>query len=430
MRDPRPAGVPRRPLAAGVGAPRWSRLKAAWKGRRAPPPVALAEPTLLDSIGSTLAFADQAGNLAGALFPASLPPYLLFLYFINQDVNRLSSTAKAGFTSLLAFVGATVGTSIVAVKSYGLSLANVDWLHSNAEQLLSFTNVANVIGLKLTLDAYAAADGGKPPPSEGLLASPALKVIAGAAALTVAATWVAAGGELGAHTPYLGGIGNLPDGLWTFGFPEPANALSLPTWVIHVASLLEWLVAMGLVWRLGAVSGNPKWRGLTWAMIPSHSSGVCACVYHFFYNAEALQFVVLLQAALTLLGNCTLAFAAWRLAASNGWTFSLPSFVASPDAAAEPLAAAATPAPTAPAAGAVAVDASGGDLNGLLAIFAFSILGSYVIKYGETLLPFVNDGNSPVVPVLATLMILSATGYNCFKWYERSQVESDFGGLI
>eukprot|EP00966_Prymnesium_polylepis_P250753 5798190-Prymnesium_polylepis.1 len=114
---------------------------------------------------------------------------------------------------------------------------------------------------------------------------------------------------------------------------------------------------MGLVWRIGSVSGNPKWKGLTWAMIPSHSSGVCACVYHFFYNAESLQFVVLLQAALTLLGNCTvrgmpepvssaqpcracdpalmlltpvphvrpqLAFASYRLAVSNGWVFSLP----------------------------------------------------------------------------------------------------------
>ena len=83
-------------------------------------------------------------NLAGTLFPLSLPPYLLFLSFICQDCNGLSPTAKAGFTSLLAFVFATVATSVVAVKSYGLNLANVDWLHSGAEQLLSFTNVCNV----------------------------------------------------------------------------------------------------------------------------------------------------------------------------------------------------------------------------------------------------------------------------------------------
>ena len=63
-----------------------------------------------------------------------------------------------------------------------------------------------------------------------------------------------------------------------------------------MSSLLEWLVAMGLVWRIGLVTGNPRWQGLTWAMIPSHSSGVAACVYHLFYNSPDLQFVVLLQA--------------------------------------------------------------------------------------------------------------------------------------
>jgi len=50
---------------------------------RAAVPTAL-EPTTLDTISSTLAFADQSGNLAGVLFPASLPPYLLFIYFIAR----------------------------------------------------------------------------------------------------------------------------------------------------------------------------------------------------------------------------------------------------------------------------------------------------------------------------------------------------------
>ena len=61
-------------------------------------------------------FLDQADNLAGPLFGASLLPYLVFLYFITADVNRLSATAKAGFTALLTFVFATIVTSIVAVK--------------------------------------------------------------------------------------------------------------------------------------------------------------------------------------------------------------------------------------------------------------------------------------------------------------------------
>ena len=415
-------------LAAAVASP-----------RVAQPPLALAEPALLDGVGELLSFADQSGNLAGALFPASLPPYLLFLYFICQDVNGLSPTAKAGFSSLLGFVTATVVTSIVAVKSYGLTLANVDWLHSGAEQLLSFTNVANVIGLKLTLDAFSAAGGEKPAPSssEG---SPVLPIIGGVAAVTVAATWAAAGGSLGEHSAYLGGMGNLPEGVWTLGFAEPANALSLPTWVIHLSSLGEWLVAMGLVWRLGAVTGNPRWKGLTWAMIPSHSSGVCACVYHLFYNAPSLQFVVTLQALLTLVGNCTLAFAAWRLAESNGWTFALPTFGQAADAAdaagsdAPTSAVAAAPVAAESAAAASAVDASGGDAKGLLVILAWSIVGSYVVKYGETLLPLfadgLNDADSVVAPVAATLLIVAASSFNVWKWQQRSQQENDFGGII
>ena len=56
---------------------------------------------------------------------------------------------------------------------------------------------------------------------------------------------------------------------------EPLNALSIPTWMVHVSSLLEWLVAMQLIWEHSVVSGNPRWKGLTIGMIPSHTSGLC-----------------------------------------------------------------------------------------------------------------------------------------------------------
>ena len=48
---------------------------------------------------------------------------------------------------------------------------------------------------------------------------------------------------------------------------EPANALSIPTWAIHISSLIEWLIAMGLVWTYGDVTGRPVWKGLTWGMV-------------------------------------------------------------------------------------------------------------------------------------------------------------------
>ncbi len=37
---------------------------------------------------------------------------------------------------------------------------------------------------------------------------------------------------------------------------EPANALSLPTWAIHISSTVEWGTAMYLFWRYAEVTGG------------------------------------------------------------------------------------------------------------------------------------------------------------------------------
>lgn len=95
--------------------------------------------------------------------------------------------------------------------------------------------------------------------------------------------------------------------------PDPINSLSIPTWVVHSSSLLEWLYAMKLAWEHADFSNNPKWRSLTWAMIPSHTSGICACTYHVFYNSPLLTWIVSLQAGLTVFGNITLMAAAYQI---------------------------------------------------------------------------------------------------------------------
>ena len=53
---------------------------------------------------------------------------------------------------------------------------------------------------------------------------------------------------------------------------EPANALSVPTWAVHVSSVAEWLIAMELVWRYGDATGRPAWKGMSWGMLPLHTS--------------------------------------------------------------------------------------------------------------------------------------------------------------
>ncbi|XP_022738530.1 uncharacterized protein LOC111291172 [Durio zibethinus] len=94
---------------------------------------------------------------------------------------------------------------------------------------------------------------------------------------------------------------------------EPANALSLPTWAIHVSSVVEWITAMALVWQYGEKSGFESWKGLSWGMVPLLGGAFCACTWHFFYNSESLEVLVALQAALTVIGNATMCFAAFRI---------------------------------------------------------------------------------------------------------------------
>ena len=63
---------------------------------------------------------------------------------------------------------------------------------------------------------------------------------------------------------------------------------------------------MKLIWEHADTSLNPRWRGMTWAMIPSHMSGLCACTYHLFYNSPQLLWLVSLQASLTVIGESQL----------------------------------------------------------------------------------------------------------------------------
>ena len=91
------------------------------------------------------------------------------------------------------------------------------------------------------------------------------------------------------------------------------HALSLPTWWIHVASVLEWGLAMGAIQHWGKRREEPEWSWLALAMTPALVSAMAACTWHLFDNAAALDGLVVLQAGCTLLGNATMALAAWNL---------------------------------------------------------------------------------------------------------------------
>lgn len=97
------------------------------------------------------------------------------------------------------------------------------------------------------------------------------------------------------------------------------HVLSVPTWLIHISSVAEWMVAIGLVWMYGNINNSRLWRGLAIAMLPALGSAFCVCIWHFFDNAPSLEWLGMWQATLTLVGNCALMLAAWRL-----WKSSVP----------------------------------------------------------------------------------------------------------
>jgi hypothetical protein len=91
------------------------------------------------------------------------------------------------------------------------------------------------------------------------------------------------------------------------------HALSLPTWWIHISSVIEWVVAISAVVALGRSRAEGGWRWLALAMTPALVSAMAACTWHLFDNPPSLNGLVVLQAALTCGGNAALALAAWNL---------------------------------------------------------------------------------------------------------------------
>jgi len=89
------------------------------------------------------------------------------------------------------------------------------------------------------------------------------------------------------------------------------QALSFPTWIVHTSSVIEWVTAIWLIWRFAEVQDQTAWRWLALAMLPALVSAMCACTWHFFDNAPKLDWLVTLQALMTLVGNTTLFAAAW-----------------------------------------------------------------------------------------------------------------------
>ena len=91
------------------------------------------------------------------------------------------------------------------------------------------------------------------------------------------------------------------------------HELSLGTWFIHIATLFEWGIAIIVIEIISSITKNKALGYFALAMLPNLASAMAAITWHVFDNSLELKGLVVLQAALTTLGNICLAFAAWNL---------------------------------------------------------------------------------------------------------------------
>ena len=370
-----------------------------------------------------------AEMLAGPLFGFSLFPYLAFIYFLNVDENDCPKGVVVGFAACLLFVFLTIPAAIAAKVLYDVSLANCDWLHGSAESILTITNLATVIPFRQALLAKSNIDNELPVSSTSY--APTLWLVGVSTLFAVGTAFIPAMSQPLIHTKYLNGCLDLPIPFENFGAHiEPDNALTVATWIIHVSSLVEFLVAMGFCWKWADLVKNPTWKGLTWGLLPLHSSGITACVSHLFYNQ--IPILVPLQAFLTCVGNTTAAYAAFRIAISNGWKPNwsiLPNFVEScirNSIEFNTLDASNSAIESQSLVGFEDLGdvlANDSDIAFLIKLFVGSALLSYLIKYGELFLNFPYEASVP----LSLFLILTPSILNAYKWNRRSQ-DSSFDG--
>jgi len=294
-------------------------------------------------------------------------------------------------------------------------LADSDWLHGSAESLLTVTNLVTVVAFRQALNSKERGDIDAPVSS--LSYAPMVYLVAGLTVLAGITAIYPALASPEVHTPYLGGFMDLNKDFVTWGRPEPENALTVATWIIHWTSLIEFLVAMGFAWRWADISGNQKWKGITWGLLPLHSSGITACAYHILYNGVPLMLP--LQALLTCVGNITAAYAAYRLAISNGWKSPYPNIPFLPTVETDPE----EDNVTEEFSSLIGFEdlgdvlAKDNDYTFLLKLFGGCAILSYAVKYGELLVDF------PFEPSLGlgVTFVALPSALNAFKWYKRSQ---------
>ena len=91
------------------------------------------------------------------------------------------------------------------------------------------------------------------------------------------------------------------------------HELSFGTWIIHISSVLEWIIAIFIIYEISSFNKFKSFFFLSLAMVPNLIGAMCAITWHIYDNPSELYGLVTLQGIFTILGNTTLAIAAFYI---------------------------------------------------------------------------------------------------------------------
>ena len=91
------------------------------------------------------------------------------------------------------------------------------------------------------------------------------------------------------------------------------HELSLFTWFIHIATVIEWFVAIIIISKISDNLNKPYLKLLSYGMLPNLASAMTAITWHIFDNSIILKGLVVLQASLTIIGNSTMALSTYYI---------------------------------------------------------------------------------------------------------------------
>lgn len=99
--------------------------------------------------------------------------------------------------------------------------------------------------------------------------------------------------------------------------------LSLPTWIIHISSMVEWLIASVLLYRYGALIGRRDVERFALLMLPHWFGGLCVLVYHI--TGDAVPFWFDASKVMNLVGSSALLYATLTIIFKSNPKLQVPS---------------------------------------------------------------------------------------------------------